>query len=121
MPKPLVDGYFGILVQNTEERNVLVSIVRDFGGIVCSKEDIPLLANIVVTDRLSDIPHEWGEENHGTFKPAVLHNMKEFHDKKGFVDPFCNDDESPAIDFCWEPYYIHKDMVTSEAVPRNIT
>ena len=23
--------------------------------------------------------------------------------------------------FCWEPHYIHEDMVTAEAVPKNIT
>ena len=120
VPKPLYDGYFVILAQNTEERNVLVSIVRDFGGIVVSEEDIPLLVNIVVTDWLNDMPLECLEGNHGTYEPAVLHDMKEFYDEHGFAGPFCNANESPAIDFCWEPYYIHEDIVTAEAVPRNI-
>ena len=79
---------------------MLVSIARDFGGIVCSEEDIPLLANIVVMDQLSDIPCEWREENHGNYKLAVLHNMKELYDKHGFADLLSNDNESPAIGFC---------------------
>ena len=100
---------------------MLVAIERDLGGIVCSKEGIPLLANTVVMDRPSDIHCEWWEENHSTYRPAVLHDMKEFYDKHRFVDLLSNDNESPVIDFCWEPYYIHEDMVTAKAVPINIT